>query len=259
MLKIKQILLFFVVITNLISCTEETEQGVKSPEQKALLHPARPTTDRKEDELRRSRKVLEFTQIKTGMQVVDLGGGAGFYSELFSKLVGDSGRVYLQNGLRYLAKNKELVDLRLEDNRLVNVIRIDSSYKDMQLPGNVDIVFISMDYHDVYVTRGNKDWNPDVDSYIAQIYHSLKDDGRLIVLDHSAKIGSGFTSTKTLHRIDEEFTRNEIEKRGFNLISSSDVLRNPKDNRESKVLKDRVRGRTDKFLFEFKKKSNNNK
>ena len=64
------------------------------------------------------------------------------------------------------------------------------------------------------------------------IYDALKPGGRLILIDHAARAGSGTADSKSLHRIDEQTVRAELAAAGFVLEAESDFLRNPKDPRE---------------------------
>jgi predicted methyltransferase len=56
-----------------------------------------------------------------------------------------------------------------------------------------------------------------------------------------------------IHRIDQGFAQADIEKRGFKLIGSSDVLRNPDDPRTDNVFAKAIRGKTDRFVILFEK------
>ena len=74
------------------------------------------------------------------------------------------------------------------------------------------------------------------------------------MIDHAAVDGSGSSAAKQLHRIDEKFSRQDIESRGFVQVASSDLLRNPKDERILKIWNEKVRKKTDRFILLFKKK-----
>ncbi|MEJ2554090.1 MAG: methyltransferase, partial [Gammaproteobacteria bacterium] len=63
----------------------------------------------------------------------------------------------------------------------------------------------------------------------------------------------GLRDTETLHRIDPAAVKKEVLAAGFVLEASSDVLHNPKDDHTRKVFDPAIRGRTDKFIFRFRK------
>src|SRR5262249_42892075 len=62
--------------------------------EKAIKSPARPQTDMWRDAARHPAEVITFAGIKPGDVVVDFGPGNGYYTRIFSKLVGPKGHVY---------------------------------------------------------------------------------------------------------------------------------------------------------------------
>src|SRR5262245_10360956 len=59
--------------------------------QKAIKDPARPQMDMWRDEARHPAEVIQFAGIRQGDVVVDFGPGNGYYTRIFSKLVGPKG------------------------------------------------------------------------------------------------------------------------------------------------------------------------
>ena len=58
---------------------------------------------------------------------------------------------------------------------------------------------------------------------------------------------------KTLDRGDAEMIKGEILAAGFELEAESDLLRNPADDRQRNVFEPEMRGKTDRFIFKFRK------
>jgi predicted methyltransferase len=81
----------------------------------------------------------------------------------------------------------------------------------------------------------------------------LKPGGILLIEDHSAKPGTGNADAGTLHRIEEVYTVQDFEKRGFKLVGKSDILRRPDDKRELVSYTPPGLGKTDRFLLVFRK------
>jgi predicted methyltransferase len=79
----------------------------------------------------------------------------------------------------------------------------------------------------------------------------LKPGGVFVVEDHVAAAGSGARDTDTLHRIDPELVKQEVTSVGFVFVGGSDVLHNADDPHDAKVFE--LKGRSDKFLFKFRK------
>ena len=63
----------------------------------------------------------------------------------------------------------------------------------------------------------------------------------------------GKEPAQSLHRIDEKFARKDIESAGFSFAGESNALRNPDDDRTQLVFDERIRGRTDRFVYRFVK------
>jgi predicted methyltransferase len=85
------------------------------------------------------------------------------------------------------------------------------------------------------------------------IYDALKPGGLYIVLDHIAEAGSGLRDTNTLHRIDPETVKKEVTAAGFEFAGEDSGLRNPSDPHTKNVFDPSIRGKTDQFVFKFRK------
>ncbi len=60
----------------------------------ALADPARSAADRALDAPRKAADILGFVALRPGDKVADIYPGAGYYTRLFSKAVGPTGKVY---------------------------------------------------------------------------------------------------------------------------------------------------------------------
>lgn len=217
----------------------------------AVNAPDRPADDKALDAGRKPDQVLAFFGIKPGMKVADLFAGGGYTTELLSRAVGPTGTVYSQNG-PFPEKYKKIGDAwkaRLKNPELKNVVEIDKPADAPDLfpvaPGTLDAVLINLNYHDIVGFKANRD------KMNASIMAALKPSGVYGIVDHSAKAGSGDRDTTTLHRIDENFVIEEVEKAGFKLVARSSALRHPEDDRTWFVFAHR--GETDRFILKFEK------
>jgi len=89
-----------------------------------------------------------------------------------------------------------------------------------------------------------------------EVFDHLRPGGLYIVVDHSARPGSGSSEVQTLHRIDEPVVRDEVERAGFKLVRTADFLRNPADTRDwndSPRAAGERRGTSDRFVLAFVK------
>ena len=86
------------------------------------------------------------------------------------------------------------------------------------------------------------------------LFDKLKSGGRLVIIDHIAADGAPVTETADkLHRIDPAAVLKEVEAAGFVFDGQSDVLRNPNDSHMVVVFDPAIRGKTDQFVFRFRK------
>jgi len=240
---------FITVVFFVVGCSKNLDD--MSIEERSIHQPKRYADDHAKDEYRNPLAILKFINIEPGSKVVDLLGGGGYYTELFNYIVGESGRVYIQNNSLFLNFSRDELDQRLRKGRLKNVSRIDSEFADMRLPENVDIMFIGLSYHDIYVPRKDPVITANREEFLTQIYNAIKPGGRLIIIDHAARSGTGISMTAKLHRIDEEWTKKDLAKAGFKFSDSIDVLRNVDDNLDLDIWKKDVIYKTDRFIHMY--------
>jgi predicted methyltransferase len=118
------------------------------------------------------------------------------------------------------------------------------------LPGGLDAVFIRQNYHDLH----DRFMGPaDVAAFNRHVYAALKSGGVFVVLDHAAAAGSGLGATDTIHRIDPAAVKAEVTAAGFVFDGESPVLANPADDHSKMVFDPAIRGKTDQFLYRFRK------
>ena len=207
------------------------------------------TADDVEDDARlRPAELLTFTEVAPGMKVADLGAGTGYTTELLVRAVGSGGMVYAQNdafALEHYAKDSWPKRLARPINE--QVIRVDREFSD-PLPAEatgLDLVTSIFAYHEAVVR------DQDTAAMNAAVFEHLAPGGLYVVVDHSARSGTGVADTDTLYRIDEQLVVEEVERAGFELVETADFLRAPQDTRDWEVWK---RGyATDRFALKFQK------
>ncbi|MBV9620144.1 MAG: class I SAM-dependent methyltransferase, partial [Gammaproteobacteria bacterium] len=176
----------------------------------------------------------------------------GYFSELLSYIVGPEGHVYLLNNAAYDRWSEGHWKGRIEG-RLPNVEHRTIDAEHMDLPDrSLDALIMVKVYHDLYwVDEDPKDLWPryDVDQVLKEAARVLRAGGTLLLIDHSAKAGTGSQDAGSLHRIDEAYARADFEKHGFKWVKSSDVLRRPDDPREQITYKGPMVGKTDRFVM----------
>jgi predicted methyltransferase len=225
----------------------------------AVAHAGRSAADLKRDSLDHPADILRLSGIKPGMRVADVLAGDGYYSELASYVVGPRGKIFMINNAAFDHWSEGPLQARLESNRLANVEHETLDLNHMNLaPGSLDAVFLVKVYHDLYWvdTDGASEglWPKiDTSAVLDQLSRALKPGGVLLLVDHSAKPGSGNTAASGLHRIEEAYAVKDFESHGFKVAAKSDLLRRPDDARNQVSYKGPMLGKTDRFVVVFRK------
>jgi len=251
-----------VALAVLAACSSSTASSNKSaaPVDRARAQsivdaPDRTDRDRALDPGRKPAETLAFVQVSPGMHVGELGAGGGYTTELLARAVGPDGVVYAQNPPAFVQGFlKEVWPARLSRPAMKNVVRVDRDFDDPFPPEakNLDRVVMNAIYHDttyMQVDRAKMD---------KAIFDALKPGGEFIVIDSSAKAGTGTSVANELHRIDEQVVKDEVEKAGFKLQAEGDFLRNPQDQRDWNSSPQAAtaagkRGTSDRFALRFVK------
>jgi predicted methyltransferase len=187
------------------------------------------------------------------MRVAELAAAGGYTTELLARAVAPDGRVWGQNDAFILNRFAEKPwRARLAKPVMTNVVRVDRDFEDPLPPDarDLDAVVLVLFYHDLY-------WfGTDRAAMNRAVFDHLRPGGAYVVIDHSAKQGTGADGAKTLHRVEESLVRREIEAAGFRLVRSADFLRNPNDARDwnagPRGAGER-RGTSDRFALAFVK------
>jgi predicted methyltransferase len=226
----------------------------------AVAHEGRSAADLKRDPLDHPADILRLSGIKPGMRVADVLAGDGYYSELASYVVGPKGKVFMINNAAFDHWSEGPLQARLGSNRLSNVVEhetLDLNHMNLK-DRSLDAVFLIKVYHDLYWVDSGGDseglW-PKIDTagVLDQLARALKPGGILLLVDHSAKAGSGNTAASSLHRIEESYAIKDFESRGLKVVAKSDVLRRPDDARDLVSYKGPALGKTDRFVLVFRK------
>jgi predicted methyltransferase len=244
MLKIKIISLSLLVFISSLSFADEL----------TFTKGQRHAIDITSDSQRKGAQVIDLVGIENGMVIGDVLGGGGYYSELLSKKVGSEGKIFLHNNEAYMPWIEKEIVARLKGSRLPNVIRHDRETDNLDFADkSFDAIFFVLGYHDLYhVANG---WKIDKDDFLQQLDRALKPHGKLLIVDHSAKAGTGTEHAQNLHRIDREYVIKELTSKGYKLINSSDLLANPNDKRVLSPFKPKMKRKTDRFVLVFEKKA----
>ncbi|GLQ96245.1 class I SAM-dependent methyltransferase [Dyella mobilis] len=218
----------------------------------AVADPAR-GQDANNDARRKITDVMVFSEVKPGQKVLELIPGSGYFTRVFSAIVGTKGHVYALWPNEYAKEDADDVtgsDKLAADPHYANVSVLKQPAAQLSVPEPVDLVFTSQNYHDYPDAFMGK---VDPVAFDKQVYAALKPGGLFVVIDHVAPAGSGMADTDTLHRIDPAIVKKQVESVGFVFAGESSVLHNPDDPHTNKVFDSSIRGHTDQFVYRFRK------
>jgi len=205
------------------------------------------------DARRHTAELMAFSGVKPGDKVVDLIPGGGLFTRVFAKVVGPKGHVYMvwpNEYAREAAKDVAASDALAADKAYGNISVLKQPAAAFSTPQKVDLVFTAQNYHDY----PDKFMGPaDPVAFDRQVYAALKTGGVFLVIDHAAEAGSGLRDTDTLHRIDPATVRQQVTSVGFVFDGESPVLANPADDHKKLVFDKSIRGKTDQFVYRFRK------
>lgn len=210
----------------------------------AVADKDRPEADRARDADRKPAEVISLTGLHRGAKVAEILPGGGYFTRIFSRLVGPEGVVYAwvpaaTGGRDFAAPMRELAAQGYPN------IKVASFDPSTPLPEQVDLVWTSLNYHDMRNRPG-----ADLTPTNKMVFDALKSGGLYVVIDHRAR--GGEADPATLHRVDPELVKKDVTSVGFQLVHESDVLKNPADDL-TRPVRDVPRGKTDQFFLLFQK------
>jgi len=218
----------------------------------AAADPAR-AADVASDARRHGPEILRFAGLKQGAVVIDLIPGGGYWTRLFAKAVGPKGHVYGIWPKPYAMEAKSDVETYMKlagSADFANVTGTIEPATELSAPAGADLVFTAQNYHD-YPDKFMGSIDPAV--FNKAVFAALKPGGIFLVIDHVAEAGSGMRDTDTLHRIDPAIVKKQVTAAGFTFVGESKLLANPSDDHKIIVFDKTIRGRTDQFIYKFRK------
>jgi predicted methyltransferase len=221
----------------------------------AVASPERTPDNVKLDESRKPAEVLKFLGLRPGMRVADPFGGNFYWAEITGRAVGPKGHVTVWGPQQFYTQ-KTYDAYQAVQAKLPNVWLRVSPMEAPDIPaGKYDFMLINLDYHDVYwenAKRGIPRMDPD--QWLKTIYAAMKPGGIVGIIDHVANPNNDTRETvNKLHRIDPAVIKADFKRAGFQLVGSSDMLRNPSDDHSLLVFDPKIRGKTDRVVLKFRK------
>jgi predicted methyltransferase len=205
------------------------------------------------DARRKPSDLVLFAGVQPGDRVLDLIPGDGYFTRIFSKIVGPQGKVYgvWPEAYAKLARGNVATLRALSGSKdYANIAALVEPTGSLSAPEPLDVVWTSQNYHD-YADEFMGRIGPAVLNKAA--YAMLRPGGVYIVIDHAAAAGSGMSATETLHRIDPATVKQQVTEAGCEFVGEDAALRNLADPHDVSVFDPAIRGHTDQFAYKFRK------
>jgi predicted methyltransferase len=213
-------------------------------------HPSRSQEDRDQDAGRMALEIYEWLGIQPGMTVADVYPAGGYNSHLLSLVVGDSGKVHsvfefyaekdLFEGRVYRVPQ---VQERIEQAGITNV-ELTLALDDVPSE-TIDVAIAVRNYHDVeWVFEGYSRADT-----VANFFRMVKPGGVVGIVE-AATDREGWD--QETHRLNEAVVIEDFTSAGFELVDSSDLLRNPADDHSASGF-DEGRHTVDRYLLKFRR------
>ncbi|GGD90128.1 methyltransferase [Tsuneonella deserti] len=221
----------------------------------AIANPARTEEARAMDEGRKPAEVLNFLRLQAGMDAADLLTGSGYWAQIMASAVGPQGSVAAFEPDQFYKDGPEKQKLDALVAASPGMTLEHYPFDRFAPPANAfDFALINLSYHDLY-WESEKYGIPrtDPDAFVRNLYAAMRPGAVVGVIDHAGPAGDTRALVEKLHRIDPATVRADFERAGFKLEAQSDLLANPADDHSLNVFDKSIRGKTDRFLYKFRK------
>ena len=255
------------------SPTEAADPGIDRLREIAA-GPHRAAENSVRDPFRRPYEVISFLGIKPDSKVVEISpGAAGYWTEILAPYLKDRGLYVAANPAPQSPAAKAGVDkynaqfsakLAADPVRYAKVQVIDFAPEklDFAAPGSADFVLTFRNLHN-WMDRGV------MDKALASFHRALKSGGILGLKDHRGRTDEPQDPKAKTGYVRQDYAIAMVEKAGFKLVGSSEVVANPKDTKDYTAgvwtlpptyrMKDQDKarytaiGESDRFLLKFAK------
>ena len=149
-----------------------------------------------------SALLLKNLNLRSGMQIADIGAGSGYYTSLMSKRIGN-GKVYAVDVEPQMIL---FLNERIKEEKLSNVVTVLGSETSVRLPASsLDMMLLVDVYHEFSFPY----------EMGQSMYNALKPDGRLVLVEFRSEDET--VPIKTIHKMSVAQSVKEFKAVGFKL------------------------------------------
>jgi predicted methyltransferase len=208
------------------------------------------------DGARKPNEVLEFIDLNAGDVVLDYGAGGGYWTELFSVVVGDSGKVYAhQRAGERFDERKAALAAQFAPFGNIELMPLESGAAFPLGDSSVNSIMVSYLYHHMHYADGSGESFPDSSKVLfGEFERILKPGGTVIIIEHAAIDGSGRAESGGWHRTPPEMAKADITSVGFEFAGDApEIFHNPDDDRKNVWFETGLQGKTTTFVQKYRK------
>jgi predicted methyltransferase len=198
------------------------------------------------DAARKPAEILTIAGLQEGDHIADISSFGQYFTAIMAEAVGSNGRIDMYD-MPYMEEFGAVEGGNAFAASHANSTYTVVDYNEIELGTDLDAVYIVLYYHDL------RPLMVDTAAFNAKVLAALKPGGKYLIVDHKAEDGSGWRDAGTIHRIGKEVILEEVSAAGFELVTDSDVLANPEDDRTAMVFSPGTRGSTDQVVYVFQK------
>jgi predicted methyltransferase len=256
-LRLMSMIALFAIVLVSVGCAtseEPAEEPTAAEEPEAepaattsiLADPTRPEDEVAQDGGRKALDAYAFFGVEPGMTVADVWTGAGYNTHLLSRTVTD-GKVFAILGLYAEGQfaQADALAQRVTDAELDNV-EIVTAITDVPAD-SLDVAIMVRNFHDA---DAYGDGRP---ATVAQLFAITKPGGIVGIIDVATPHEGWHEDT---HRLNEQAVIDDFVGGGFELVDSSDMLRNPDDDHSATGFQE-GRHTVDRYVLQFRKPAGN--
>jgi ubiquinone/menaquinone biosynthesis C-methylase UbiE len=157
-------------------------------------------------------EIISTLNIQRGQTIADIGSGGGFFTFLFSQLVGENGKVYaIDTNQDFL----EFINKQATSQGITNVITVQTIEQSIPLSSHsVDLLFVRSVYHHLQNrTR-----------YFLEAKHLLTKQGRIAIIEYTQHGSKLSFHRRCGHNVPQEIIIEEMDKAGYLVDATFDFL-----------------------------------
>jgi len=198
------------------------------PLQSAIQDSSRNPAYAVRDESRHPYETLQFFQITPEMHVLELAAGGGWYTEILSPYLRDSGSLTVTHydvmAGDYYKRSRNSFDQKVASNPLFKDVIVVTMGSPIESQSK-DLVLTFRNLHN-WLARDT------MKATMLEAYNALKPDGFFGVVEHRAPEGSALKYMKTSGYVSQSLAIEVAESVGFSLVASSEINANSRDTKD---------------------------